>query len=212
MSGRGNFIDNIDNPLNDVAWIYSKLDMLEKAAGEYEKKAIIHEILHRTDPGPGGFYDNFGNPASWDRVVVRHDPAVDPGNLRTPRVSFGVGLKGTEWVHEITAKGFGGEVAPMAWMNQVTTLYDLPLEIAYDNLDPHAGYLIRVAYTGRFRSKMKMTADGITVHEFIKTGEQPVYEFPVPQEALHDGQVIFKWTCGEAERGSQVSDIWLLKK
>ena len=212
MGGRGNFMDNIDNPLNDVAWIYYQLSMVEKASSEAEKINIIEGILQRTNPGPGGFYDNFGNPAGWDRVVIRYDVNKDPGNLRTPRVSFGVGLQGKEWVHEITAKGFEGQAAPMAWMNQVTTLYDLPLEIAYDKLDANANYMIRVAYTGRFRSRMKMTADGILVHDFMKTGIQPIYEFPIPEEALKDGKVVFSWTCGEAERGAQVSEIWIMKR
>jgi hypothetical protein len=58
---------------------------------------------------------------------------------------------------------------------------------------------------------MKMMADDILVHDFIKTGIQPIYEFPIPAEALLDGKVIFSWTCGEAERGAQVSEIWIFK-
>ena len=211
MGGRGNFLDNIDNPLNDVAWIYSQLSTLKNAANDIEKISIIDGILQRANPGPGGFYDNFGNPASWDRIVMHYDLRKDPGNLRTPRASFGVGLQGKEWVHEITAKGFEGEAAPLAWMNQITTLYDLPLEIEYENLDSKAEYTIKVAYTGRFRSRMKMMADDIQIHDFIKTGIQPIYEFPIPAEALKDGKVIFSWTCGAAERGAQVSEIWIIK-
>lgn len=212
MGGRGNFMDNIDNPLNDVAWIYSQLNKVEKASSAPEMIKLLQETLERTNPGPGGFYDNFGNPSAWNRVVFRNNLSKDPGNLKTPRVSFGVGLQGKEWVHEITAKGFEGDAAPMAWMNQVTTLYDQPLEIRYDNLDPDSEYSIRVSYTGRFRSRMRMEADGIEVHDFIKTGIQPTYELPIPQEALADGEVTFSWTCGEAERGSQVSEIWIIKK
>ncbi|MEQ8551103.1 MAG: hypothetical protein RIC06_24830 [Cyclobacteriaceae bacterium] len=212
MGGRGNFMDNIDNPLNDVAWIYSQLNKVEKASSAPEMIKLLQETLERTNPGPGGFYDNFGNPSAWNRVIFRNNVSEDPGNLKTPRVSFGVGLQGKEWVHEITAKGFEGDAAPMAWMNQVTTLYDQPLEIRYENLDPDAEYSIRVSYTGRFRSRMRMEADGIEVHDFIKTGIQPTYELPIPQEALADGEVTFSWTCGEAERGSQVSEIWIIKK
>ncbi|WP_020531846.1 alpha-glucuronidase family glycosyl hydrolase [Flexithrix dorotheae] len=212
MGGRGNFLDNIDNPLNDVAWIYSQLSRAEKVQNNQEKINIIEGILQRTNPGPGGFYDNFGSPSGWKRIVTHHNPKHDPGNLKTPRVSFGVGLRDTEWVHEITAKGFEGDASPMAWMNQVTTLYDLPLEILYNDMDPEGTYVIRVAYTGRFRSRMKMTADGFLVHDFIKTGQQPIYEFPIPKEAIKDGKVLFSWTCGDAERGAQVSEVWIIKK
>jgi hypothetical protein len=58
---------------------------------------------------------------------------------------------------------------------------------------------------------MKLTVDGITVHELMQTGEQPVYEFPIPSEAILVGKVTFSWTCGEAERGSQVSEVWIIR-
>lgn len=211
MGGRGNFIDFMDNPLNDVAWILSELKKVEKLNSEEEKITAIDAMLKRNNPGAGGFYDNFGNPQSWDRVLGQKPFSVDPGNLSSPRVSFGVGLKDREWVHEITAKGFEGDAATVSWMNQVTTLYDQPLQIHYDQLDAESSYTIKVAYTGRFRARMKMMADDVLVHDFIKTGVQPNYEFPIPKEALEDGKVTFTWTCGEGERGSQVSEIWIIK-
>ena len=212
MEGRGNFIDNIDLPLNNAFWLLDQLAAMEKLSNEEEKQAAIHNVLHRNDSGPGGFYDNFGNPASWKRVISKYSYAQDPGGLSSPRVSFGIGLAGQEWVHEVTAKGFEGQACPVSWMNQVTALYDQPLEIRYDDLDPEATYLIRVAYTGRFRAKMKMDADQIPVHDFIQTGIQPIYEFDVPAKATADGQVTFTWNCGEGERGSQVSEIWMIRK
>ncbi len=211
MPGRGNFIDNIDIPLNNALWLLDQLSDIEKLSDENQRLAAIKKVARRNNPGPGGFYDNFGSPQSWARVKSNIKHEKDPGGLKSPRVSFGVGLKGEEWVHEVTAKGFEGKNSPNTWMNQVTTLYDQPLRIAYDNLAPNSSYTIRVAYTGRFQSKMKMTADKIIVHELMQTGIQPIYEFPVPQEALTDGEVIFEWTCGEGERGSQVSEIWLIK-
>ncbi|MBY5958491.1 hypothetical protein KUV50_10130 [Membranicola marinus] len=211
-AGRGNFIDNIDLPLNDAMWLLDRISVIEKLQSESDRRAQIEEMLQRTNPGPGGYYDNFGSPRSWARVRSNVSWAQDPGSLLSPRVSFGVGLKNQEWVHEVTAKGFEGSASPVAWMNQVTALYDQPLEIEYDNLDPKSGYTIRVAYTGRFRSRMKMLADDLLVHDFIQTGIQPIYEFEVPMDAVADGQVVFKWTCGEGERGAQVSEVWLIKE
>jgi hypothetical protein len=211
-AGRGNFIDNIDVPLNNAVWLMNNLASIEKIKDEKQRLEEIDKILQRNNPGPGGFYDNFGSPLSWAKVKSHTTRPKDPGNLLTPRVSFGIGLQGQEWVHEVTASGFDGQACPIEWMSQATTLYDQPLEIEYDYLDPKSSYIIRVAYTGRFRSKMKMAADDIPVHDYIQTGIQPVYEFPVPEEALKDGKVTFKWTCGEGERGAQVAEIWIIKK
>lgn len=210
--GRGNFIDNMDVPLNDGMWLIDQLSTIEKNGNETAKLAAIENLLNRNNPGPGGYYDNFGTPRSWNRVVSNYSYQEDPGGLRSPRVSFGVGLSGEEWVHEITAIGFDGHVTPLSWMNQVTTLYDEPLKMVYRDLDPKGSYIIRVGYTGRFRSKIKLTAESIPVHDFIKTGVQPIYEFKVPSAALQDGVLELEWTCGEGERGSQVSEIWIINQ
>ncbi len=212
MDGRGNFIDYIDIPLNDVMWLLDQFSIIKELSGEDERLQKIDDLLQRNNPGPNGFYDNFGSPKSWEKVISEKSLDKDPGSLLSPRVSFGVGLRGEEWVHQVTAKGFNGKSSPLSWMHQVTTLYDEPLEIVYDNLDSNRIYTIRVAYTGRFRSKMKLVADDILVHDFIQTGIQPIYEFPVPAKSVKDGIVNFKWTCGEGERGSQVSEIWLIKE
>jgi hypothetical protein len=217
MSGRGNFIDNIEIPLNDALWMLDQLNAIEKLPDENQRLTAIDKMLHRTDPGPGGFYDNFGSPSAWKRVKARKTWAEDPGSLESPRVSFGVGLTSVDWVHEIVAKGFEGQTTPLAWMNQVNTLYDTPLEMEYNNLDSHAEYTLRIAYTGRFRSNMKLVADGVMIHDFIRMGTKPLFEFSLPKEITKDGQIRFTWTCGtddggEGERGSQVAEIWIIKK
>lgn len=213
MSGRGNFIDLINMPLNDAPYLLDQFKRIEKLGSEAEMLREIDQLLHRTDPGPGGFYDHFGDPESWYRVVPGLTWEEDPGSLQSPRIGFGVGLVGEEWVDEIQATGFKGQVTPRAWMKQAKTLYDEPLRIHYENLDPDATYRIRISYTGRFRSRMRMTTDdGQTIHDFIQTGEQPTFEFNVPKAATADGKVIFEWTCGEGERGSQVTEIWLMKQ
>ncbi len=217
MGGRGNFIDNIDIPLNDAMWMLDQLGAVEKLNTEPDRLTAIDKILHRTDPGPGGFYDNFGNPAAWKRVKANKTWAEDPGSLESPRVSFGVGLTGVDWVHEIVAKGFEGQTTPLAWMNQINTLYDTPLQMEYNNLDPEGTYTLKIAYTGRFRSKMKLVANGVLIHDYIRMGTRPLFEFQLTKEVTRGGKVLFTWSCGdddkgEGERGSQVAEIWLIKK
>src|SRR5690606_28747173 len=65
---RGNFIDKIDLPLNDALWLLSQFSEIEDLKSENDRLMAIHKMLHRTDPGPGGFYDNFGSPRSWSKV------------------------------------------------------------------------------------------------------------------------------------------------
>ena len=215
--GRGNFIDNIDIPLNDALWLMDQMNSIEKLQNEKKRLAAIEEMLNRTNPGPGGFYDNFGSPSAWKRVISKKTWKEDPGSLESPRVSFGVGLTSVDWVHEVVATGFEGQTTPLAWMNQINTLYDTPLEMEYDNLDPTAEYILKIAYTGRFRSNMKLMADGKMIHDYIRMGTKPMYEFALPKQITEDGKVHFTWNCGdddngEGERGSQVAEIWLKKK
>ncbi len=211
-AGRGNFIDNIDVPLNDGIWLIDQLLIIEKNGDEVHKLQAIANLLERNNPGPGGYYDNFGTTGSWNRVVSNYTYEEDPGGLKSPRVSFGVGLRGEEWVHEITAVGFDGHTTPLSWMNQVTALYDEPLKMVYPDLDPKGSYIIKVGYTGRFRSKIKLMAENELIHDFITTGDQPIYEFKVPDSTLQDGILELEWTCGEGERGSQVSEIWIINQ
>ena len=213
MPGRGNFIDNIDIPLNNAPWLLDQLAVWEKIEDDAERLTKIKAMLHRTDPGPGGFYDHFGSVQSKYRVAADKTWEEDPGSLQSPRISFGVGVIGEEWVHEVRSQGFSGQTTPAAWMSQINTLYDTPLKIRYDKLDTTATYKMRITYTGRFRSKQKLVANGnILIHDFIQTGEKPVYEFDIPKEATSGGEVTFTWTCGDGQRGSQVTEIWLMRK
>jgi hypothetical protein len=213
VSGRGNFIDMINMPLNDAPWLLDQLAQAEKIKDEAGRLKKIHEILHRTDPGAGGFYDHFGDPQSWHRVVEPLSWIEDPGSLQSSRIGFGIGLVGEKWVDEIQATGLKGHITPRVWMKQAKSLYDQPLKINYDELDPTAEYRIRITYPGRFRSRMKMeTDDGQLIHDYIKIGETPVYEFDLPKTSITDGKVTFIWTCAEGERGAQVAEIWLIRK
>ncbi len=212
MAGRGNFMDNIDLPLNDSRWLLSQSSKIKNLPAEAERVEAIDKLLNRSDPGPGGFYDNLGATGNWKHVVRQKTWEQDPGGLESPLSDFGASLKGEEWV-DILPVGFEGQAIPQAWMTQVTTLYDTPLMMKYEHLDPKGSFMLRVAYTGRFNSKLKLVADGkYLIHDFIQTGKQPVYEFPVPAAAVADGKITFTWTCDNGQRGTQVAEVWLIKK
>lgn len=213
MSDRGNFMDYINQPLNDAPWLLHQFDRIQKIDSPDQRLTEIQKILNRTDPGPGGFYDHLGGPESWYRIVSETPAMADPGSLRSPRIGFTIGLTDKQWKDTLEATGLKGFIAPKAWMKQAKTLYSHPLKVHYDNLDTSASYKIRIAYTGRFRARVKLTTeDESLIHDYVKIGEQPIYEFDIPKNATKSGSVTFVWTAAEGERGSQVAEIWIIKQ
>ncbi len=209
--GRGDFMDYIDTPLNNAIWLLSQFERIRQIHDEHARLASMDALLNRNNPGLGGFYDNLGQTITTPRLADYPEWKEDPGSLRSPRVSFGAGLKGREWVHTVQAKGFDGSAIPLAWMNQITTLYETPLIVVYENLDPHSSYILKVAYTGRFQSRIQLSADNkFQIHEMIKTGKTPVNKFSIPKEATRDGKLKLTWVCAEGERGAQVAEIWMI--
>jgi len=212
QDGRGNFMDYIDVPLNDAVWLLSEFKNILKLPDETSRLGAIEEMLTRTNPGPGGWYDNLGTSTQIPRLAQYPSWEEDPGGLLSPRVSFGVGLRGEEWVHTVQAKGFDGRPTPLAWMHQLTTLYQIPLTLFYDDLDPHSNYVLKVAYTGRFRAKIQLIADDkFQIHAFMRTGRVPIHEFQIPAEATRDGRLKLTWISDEGERGAQVAEVWLMR-
>ncbi len=199
---RGAFMDGIDEPLNNAAWLFAQFEQIRKIKSEPERLKAIDKVVNRTNPGPGGFYDNMGAVGSEKRIVNDVPWAEDPGTLRSPRIAFYYKVNRPE-----------DKSIPLAWKNQATALYETPLKLYYDNLDPEATYKVRVAYTGRRGKMVRLVADDkYLVHDLIPTRKPPIREFPIPKEATADGKLLLTWTCGEGQRGSQVSEIWLIRQ
>ncbi|OIN60540.1 hypothetical protein BLX24_06160 [Arsenicibacter rosenii] len=211
MPGRGNFIDNLDYPLNDAPWLVHELkktaDMDEAGAAK-----VLDALLNRTYPGKGGTYDHFLSPLSRARVLGRLSREKDPGSLQSPRVSYTVGLPGKDYYEAFPGVTTPVPVVPKAWHTQIEVLYENVLRIACDQLDPGAVYKVRVVYTGRFKSTIRMkTADNILIHDYIKAGLRPEYEFDLPAGAIKNGKVIFEWNCKAGERGLQLAELSLIR-
>jgi hypothetical protein len=198
---RGAFMDGIDEPLNNSAWLFAQFSEIRKVENEPDRLKAIHGVVNRTNPGPGGFYDNLGSPSSFDRIVNTVAWKDDPGTLISPRIAFYYRVNRPE-----------DRDIPLAWKNQATALYETPLRLRYDSLDPEATYSVRVAYTGRRGKRVRLTADDVyTIHNLIETRKPPIREFSIPREATADGKLELTWTCGEGHRGSHVAEIWLIK-
>ena len=106
----------------------------------------------------------------------------------------------------------------MSWVRFAETVYEPPLVMQYDDLDPNSEYKVRVTYAGdRNRARIRLTADGAEVHPY--TGKPfPIrpQEFDVPKEATADSKLTLAFQqepgSGGAGRGCQVAEVWLIKK
>ncbi len=189
---RGATLDTLDAPLNDRLWLEQRFGQLRVAASESERLAGIREILHWSDAGPGGFYDDLGNLTRQPHLVHDENALVGFGPQGTRRRS---------------------------WWDNAESRYDAPVRMHYDGLDPAVRYEIRVTYAGENpRRKIRLVAGGKwEVHGYIEkpTPLQPL-EFDVPHEATEHGELDLAWYgepgLGGNGRGCQVAEVWLIRK
>jgi len=195
-------MDGIDEPLNNAAWLRAQFQVIRSLADEHSRSAALEEILNRTNPGPGGFYDSLGEVSSRKRIVNSIPWKDDPGTLKSPRITF---------YYEIDRPD--DRDIPLAWKKQADTLYLTPLRLAYDHLDPHASYSVRATYSGRTSRRMRLMAnDRYLISDQIQARKPPVQEFPIPREATASGHLELEWSSGEGERSCEVAEVWLIKR
>jgi hypothetical protein len=121
--------------------------------------------------------------------------ALDPGTLKSPR---------TDFPYDLNLPGHRD--VPLAWRKQKSTIFDTPLRIAYDNLDPQATYSIRVVYAGEFSKPSSLVAnDSYVIHRQLQGTRPLVQEFPIPPEATAHGRLELVW------HGGGVAEVWLLR-
>jgi hypothetical protein len=195
---RGANLDMIDMPLNNRGWLIARIAEIRTLATAPERRRAIDEIVNWTNPGPGGFYDDLGN-------LTRQ-----PHLVRTPDSLVGFAIR-----------GLGGAMLqyPRSWWDDAEALYDAPVEMAYRDLDPHAQYKIRVVYAGDSTTpKIRLeAAPAIEIHPLIS---RPIpfrpIEFDIPPQATAAGELHLKWFretgLGDAGRGLQIAEVWLVRK
>lgn len=198
---RGANLDSVDAPFTNRPWL---LKQMTEIAGLPDRNAKLHrisELVHWTDPGSGGFYDEPGNPLRREHLVIGPGFEKDPGCYESARV------------------GFSGNPERLTWIRYAETLYDTPLRFHYEGLDPQARYRIRVVYgTDGMSRKIRLTAGkGLEVHPWmLKSSPARPLEFDIPPEAHADGALDLSLT-GESGTGGngrccQVCEIWILKR
>ena len=203
---RGANLDAIDLPLNNRNWLLAQFVAIRKLETESERLQAIREIVHWIDPGPGGFYDDLGDPSHSPHLVKGAGFAQDPAYAAT------------------AVSGVGDEEGEALQWRKSTWTYseamrDAPLELRYTGLDPAAAYKLRVIYAGERRPiEIRLVANDVTeIHPFRKKEFPPrPREFDLPHEATARGSLSLKWygTPGQGSngRGNQVAEVWLIKQ
>jgi hypothetical protein len=199
---RGANLDGIDLGLNDRVWLKERFAEIRALSTENDRLAKIDAILNWTNPGPGGFYDDLGNPAQQPHLVAGDGFEKDPEFRRSAFMGIGSRYPDQGW--------------RMSWYTDEGSMFDAPLRMKYTDLDSNARYRVRVVYAGDTRVPIRMTANGIEVHGY-REKPNPVapLEFEIPQEATRAGSLTIEWTrtpgLGGAGRGCQVSEVWLIR-
>lgn len=197
--GRGANLDLIDQPLNDRPWLKRRFAEIRALAGEVERRKALDELVNWTNPGPGGFYDDLGNPARQPHLVRRE---TQPGFM------------------ESTLTGFASpQQERTSASDHAETLYETPLEMQYTGLDPKSRYQVRVVYgADQTRGKIRLETGGTNeIHPFI---DKPANGTPVTWNlspyAYQGGFLTLRWRrepgLGGNGRSVQVAEVWLIRK
>jgi hypothetical protein len=199
---RGANLDSIDVPLNNRVWLKQRFTQIRQLPEEAARRSAVESVLNWTNPGPGGFYDEPGNPARRPHLLPGAGFEADPGSYESPRVGFATGNTGR-----------------IAWSRHAETLYDAPLQMRYTSLEPGASYKVRIVYTGDSpERKIRLVAgENQELHPSMPkpVPTKPV-EFDIPAAAIVRGELLLTWTGepgrGGNGRGCQVSEVWLIRK
>jgi hypothetical protein len=200
--GRGTTLDTIDSVLNNRVWLGRQFDRIRKLETEESRLKEIDVLVNWTNPGPGGFYDDLGDPSCRPHLVPGSSYERDPAALRGWQTGFDQ-----------------NPIWRRSWCRHAGALYEQPLQMRYTGLDREAPYKLRVVYAGdMFQIKIRLKANGaIEIHPMLlKPRDMTPLEFEIPAEATRTGVLNLSWHGEQPGRGNgrgcQVSEVWLIKK
>jgi hypothetical protein len=221
---RGANLDTIDFPLNERIWLEQQFESIGHMETEQERLAAIDAILNRTNPGPGGYYDDLGN-ITMQPHLVDEGPgyANDPGSFHSVRseyAAFSGGLIGRSSLDAIRPDGPARFLqTPLAWWTWAETRYETPLTMRYEHLDPRSGYKVRVVFVAHPGDpKVRLVAnDSIQVHSWIERPSpmRPI-EFDIPPQAVSNGTLTLRWYIDPGQGGFNsavsIAEVFLIRK
>ncbi|MDN3689780.1 hypothetical protein [Cyclobacterium jeungdonense] len=182
---RGAILDFIDYPLNNRWWMEDEFDKIRAFTSEAEKLARLAFIRTYEFPGEGSFYDNISS-ADAKHVTSKTNDAID----------------------------FLWENNGISRKRLSTQLFQFTPTLAYDKLDPHSDYLIRVSGYGE--ALLRANGQRLTPTKYEK-GYEEFKEFPLPRELIRDGKLEISFDKPDEDhlnwrQQSRVTDVWVIKQ
>jgi hypothetical protein len=212
--GRGASSDTADVPLNNRWFLEEQFTKIAAMPDEKARLAALDQIVNRTDPGPGGFYDDLGDLARQPHLVRGPGYPSDPAFLESSYVGIGrAGVGRPDLVNGYQTN------YPRSWVSLGAALNDTPVKMRYQNLDPHAKYKVRVVYAGGdVEPKIKLVADGqYEIHGWLS---RPVpfkpLEFLIPPAATANGELELTFSKEPGLRGNgrglEIGEVFLIRE
>lgn len=185
-SQRGCILDFVDYPLNNRWWLEDQFKLIAEMKNDEEKLERIKTIYSWENPGYGSYYDNISNIAQSPHVTTTVYDAVD----------------------------FGWWDSGYSRWRLSSQVYQNDPILEYEDLDPNARYIVRVAGYGEALIRI----DGKRLEPMVYDKERDgLKEFVVPKSVVGDGKI--RVTFDKPEEShlrwrfySSVSDVWLLKR
>ncbi len=210
---RGASLDTLDYPLNNRPWLKHRFRQIRAMKTDADRLAAIREIVRWTDPGPGGYYDDLGNPARQPHLVRGAGFDADPGSFRSARANF------EEDLVLDSPDEDPGAARRVSWCDHMESMFDAPLILKYEGLEPGRRYRVRVLYGGdNPKRKIRLVAnDGIQIHPLrLRPFPYAPIEFEIPEAATRGGRLTLQWTGEPGQGGNgrfcQVSEVWLIQQ
>jgi len=199
---RGATLDTVDVQLNDRVWLEREFAHIRGMNDETERLQAIAAIIHWRDPGPGGFYDDLGDPSSEPHLVRGPGYPTDPAFFRT------------------AIDGVADRTPDQGWrlsqLSYADANYDRPLELRFSGLRAHVPYKLRIVYAGEdYALPVTLIAnDSYVIHGPRTRAANPeTVEFTLPIKETGSGSLDLKWMhsrgLGGGGRGLQVAEVWL---
>ena len=201
--GRGANLDLIDQPLNNRIWLEDQFNRIANLDTEQVRLNEIEKVINWENPGPGGFYTDFGDLSCNPHLVMETNYNDDPGFWHSPFIGWRTGIPQTlDW--------------RSSWKRYIHTLFNYPLKMHYAHLDKQAQYKLRIVYLS---GPVQLVADdSILVHDYfvIQPWKIETRTYDIPIKATSDGKLTLTWNMepaiGSTGRGNQIAEMWLMKK